>query len=70
MLTCIHIWYISCMGSIKQIQASKRRWADLTLDERKERMKPLIEARWKGVSKKAKKAHAVKMALARWAVKK
>ena len=52
--------------SIKCSQAAKKTWSKLSIHERRERMKPLIDARWKRTSKASRKAHAVIMAKARW----
>lgn len=47
-------------------EGNRRMWSKLTPAQRKKRMAPLIQARWKGVSKEERSAHARRAALARW----
>jgi len=46
--------------------ARKKQWATLSPDERKNRLKIVSDARWKGTTKQVRSEHARKMAIDRW----
>jgi hypothetical protein len=50
------------MGTTKHSKASKKQWALLTLEQKRERMRAANEARWKGTKKKDRSEHASMMA--------